>query len=147
MPSFFEKETYDELQKRLHHLTPDSERVWGKMDAGQMLKHCQFPIQIALSKEKVELKPNWLIKTFFKKLMYAKMPYSKGAPTAPALVVKESKNFKAEKASLQRWMDELWEDRDNANRRPHPIFGEFTKEQWGTMQWKHLDHHFRQFGV
>jgi len=30
---------------------------------------------------------------------------------------------------------------------PHPSFGEFTKEQWGQLEYKHLDHHLRQFGV
>lgn len=44
-------------------------------------------------------------------------------------------------------MNELWEDRNNENRVPHPVFGDFTKDQWGIMQWKHLNHHFEQFGV
>ena len=30
---------------------------------------------------------------------------------------------------------------------PHPIFGAFTHQQWGQLQYKHLDHHLRQFGV
>ena len=30
---------------------------------------------------------------------------------------------------------------------PHPMFGKFTMEQWGKMEYKHLDHHLRQFGV
>ncbi|MGB5666410.1 MAG: DUF1569 domain-containing protein, partial [Maribacter sp.] len=29
----------------------------------------------------------------------------------------------------------------------HPLFGEFTVEQWGQMEFKHLDHHLKQFGV
>ena len=36
-------------------------------------------------------------------------------------------------------------DRNEWN--PHPMFGKFTKQQWGQMQYKHLDHHLRQFGV
>ncbi|GAK99240.1 hypothetical protein JCM19314_3271 [Nonlabens ulvanivorans] len=28
-------------------------------------------------------------------------------------------------------MNELWEDRNNENRVPHPVFGDFTKDQWG----------------
>ena len=31
--------------------------------------------------------------------------------------------------------------------KPHPGFGYFTKQQWGQMQYKHLGHHFRPFGV
>lgn len=147
MPSFFEQESYNDLTSRLQKLSAKSERLWGKMDAGQMLYHCKYPLQVALAKEEMTLKPNWLIKTFFKKLMYSKMPYSKNAPTAPAFVVTDPKDFKTEKQELKEWMDALWQDRDNDSRRPHPVFGKFTKEQWGTMQWKHLDHHFRQFGI
>ncbi len=29
----------------------------------------------------------------------------------------------------------------------HPVFGKFTKEQYGKMNYKHLDHHLTQFGV
>ncbi|WP_253256011.1 DUF1569 domain-containing protein [Formosa algae] len=29
----------------------------------------------------------------------------------------------------------------------HPLFGYFTPEQWGKMQYKHLDHHLNQFNV
>ena len=29
----------------------------------------------------------------------------------------------------------------------HPFFGELTFEEWDKLQWKHLDHHLRQFGA
>lgn len=29
----------------------------------------------------------------------------------------------------------------------HPFFGKMTGEDWGHLMYKHLDHHFRQFGV
>ncbi|NND11366.1 MAG: DUF1569 domain-containing protein, partial [Flavobacteriaceae bacterium] len=37
--------------------------------------------------------------------------------------------------------------RDKAEWEPHPSFGYYTKDQWGKTQYKHLDHHLRQFGV
>ena len=30
---------------------------------------------------------------------------------------------------------------------PHPIFGEMNRDEWGKIAYKHIDHHFRQFGV
>jgi len=30
---------------------------------------------------------------------------------------------------------------------PHSIFGNLTKEDWGLIIYKHLDHHLRQFGA
>jgi hypothetical protein len=36
---------------------------------------------------------------------------------------------------------------EKSTRHPHPFFGNYTPEQWGVFQWKHIDHHLRQFGV
>ena len=29
----------------------------------------------------------------------------------------------------------------------HPFFGPLTSAEWDRLQWKHLDHHLRQFGA
>ena len=29
----------------------------------------------------------------------------------------------------------------------HPFFGNMSMEEWDILQWKHLDHHLKQFGV
>lgn len=145
--NFFDQQTYNELQKRVNKLKANTPALWGKMNSAQMCKHCQHPLQIALAQEEVTIKPNWLIKTFFKKSLYSKRPYSKNAPTSPLLIVADNREFKKEKDMLLEWMDRLYEDRENEDRRPHPLFGHFTKEQWGMLQWKHLDHHLRQFNV
>jgi Protein of unknown function (DUF1569) len=31
--------------------------------------------------------------------------------------------------------------------KPHPFFGALTVAEWDGLQWKHLDHHLRQFGA
>jgi len=143
MKSFFEPEVYQELQQRLEKINADSQPQWGKMDAN----HCQAPLKIAVNKSDVKLKSNWLIKVLFKKMMYSPKPFKKNAPTPPQFRSNGEFDFQNEKEGLQQWMNELWEDRDNKNRVDHPVFGNFTEEQWGIMQWKHLNHHFEQFGV
>jgi hypothetical protein len=42
-------------------------------------------------------------------------------------------------------MKALYADHENENRRPQAVFGHCTKEQWGKMNWKHLNHHFEQY--
>lgn len=147
MKSFFDDRSYQELQARLELIIPDAPRQWGTMKVSQMLKHCQFPLEIALSKETTTLKPNWIAKLFFKKTLYSPKPYKKNLPTPKPLKVITEENFEIEKQRLSLLMEELWQDRINDKRRSHPVFGSFTKEQWGSMQWKHLNHHFKQFGV
>jgi hypothetical protein len=30
---------------------------------------------------------------------------------------------------------------------PHPSFGALPNWEWGRLMYRHIDHHFRQFGV
>lgn len=147
MKSFFQPQVYEELQQRLHQIDIASQQQWGKMNASQMLHHCQEPLKIAVNKSDVTLKPNWLVRLLFKKMMYSPKPFKKNSPTPPQFKSIGEFDFHKEKAELQKWMNELWEDRNNKNRSAHPVFGTFTEDQWGIMQWKHLNHHFEQFGV
>ena len=41
MKSFFQPEVYQELEVRLEKIKPDSQPLWGKINAGQMMNHCQ----------------------------------------------------------------------------------------------------------
>lgn len=71
MKSFFDDGAYEELLYRLHQINEDTKPVWGKMNAGQMLHHCQMPLNIILEKEDYGVKPNWFINLLFKKAMYS----------------------------------------------------------------------------
>ena len=147
MKSIFDKEAFDEIKNRLAKLNENAERQWGKMNAGQMVHHCQGPLNIILEKTDYGLKPNWFVKTFFKKSLYNDKLWKKGLPTAPPFKEVEPRDFTVEKANLEALLDELGAQRNRENWQPHPMFGRFTKQQWGQMQYKHLDHHLRQFGA
>lgn len=147
MKSFFEDGVYDELSSRLNKLSKDTSANWGKMNAGQMLHHCQMPLNIILEKEDYGVKPNWLINLIFKKSMYSDKPWRKNLPTAKGFAIKDEKDFETEKQVITTLIDELNTQCHRNDWQPHPAFGKLTKEQWGKMQYKHLDHHFRQFGV
>ena len=147
MKSLFEPEAFAEIKERLNHLTENSERQWGKMTPGQMAHHCQGPLNIVLGKNDYGFKPNWLVRALFKKSMYNDKPWKKGLPTAKALKETEPRDFSGERKKLETLLGEFESEREKEDWRPHPAFGNFTKEQWGKMQYKHLDHHFRQFNV
>jgi transposase InsO family protein len=36
---------------------------------------------------------------------------------------------------------------DYCTRHPHYFFGKLTPEEWAIRQWKHIDHHLRQFAA
>ncbi len=147
MKSLFEEEAFTEIQNRLHTLERESNRQWGKMSTGQMAHHCQLPLNIILEKETITMKPNWLVNLLFKKAMYSDKPWRKNLPTAPGFKETKERDFNTEKASLENLLQEFGTQRHRNDWKPHPAFGKFTKEQWGKMQYKHLDHHFRQFDI
>ena len=147
MKSIFDADAQTEIINRLENLDETSKARWGKMSVGQMAWHCQGPFNIMLEKNNYGMKPNWLAKVFFKKSLYNDKPWRKGLPTAKFLKTTEPKDFKAETSKLKDLINEVYSHRERKEWKPHPAFGYFTAEQWGQMQYKHLDHHLTQFGA
>jgi len=111
--------------------------------------HCQKPLRIPLGKTSMK-KPGFLLKLMakmYKGAMYSDKPWKKNIRTAPGFSVTDAKDFQPEKDKLGTLIDEFYEMRKLETMPIHPAFGTFTNEQWGKMQYKHLDHHFRQFNV
>lgn len=88
-----------------------------------------------------------MIRLLFKKSLYNDKPWRKNLPTVKAAKTTEDKDFDQEYATLSKMIEELYQLKNREHWNPHPIFGEFTPEQWGKLQYKHLDHHLTQFGV
>jgi len=147
MQSIFNNDSQNEILRRIDNLNEDTLPLWGKMSIGQMAHHCQAPLNIMMQKKDYGLKPNWIVKTFFKKSLYNDKPWRKNLPTAPPLKVLENRGFKKEKEQLVDLIKELHKHKNKTDWQSHPIFGEFTALQWGQMQYKHLDHHLKQFGA
>ena len=153
MKRLFNPEENNLIQERINKLTPDSRALWGKMNVSQMLAHLQTPMLVAFGQ--LKLKGGlmaFLFGKIAKKQMLNDKPFKKNMPT-----VKEfkftgknfpEKEFLKEKDILLFYVDRfITEGPDVITNKKHPFFGELTLEEWDTLQWKHVDHHLRQFGV
>lgn len=147
MESLFNEQAYQEIIARIDSLSENSQRNWGKMTVGQMAWHCQVPLKIAVKNKTNNAKGNLLLRLFFKKSLYNDRPWRKGLPTASLAKAKEDKDFEQERKKLKALVEEVHLLRNRQEWNPHPLFGPLTHEQWGKLQYKHLDHHLRQFGV
>jgi len=151
MKSLFTSETLSEIEKRIKKLKIDTKPTWGKMDVGQMLKHCQVPFKIIDGTVVPDSKMGMVKKFIFslmKPVMYNDKPWKKNIPTGKEFIFNEAGiNSKEEKEKLLQLVQDFHIRNDQTEWPPHPIFGSFTPEQWGKMQYKHLDHHLTQFGV
>jgi len=135
-----------ELQDRLAKLSPDSPRRWGRMSAAQMLRHLAGALRMATGDLQIAPRSTPLRLFPIKQLVVFVLPFPPGAPTAPALVVKDEVDFEAERRTVADLLG-AFAKRDLPAWPEHPAFGPLNREQWGVMAWKHVDHHFRQFGV
>jgi len=149
MKNLFNEDASSEVLSRLELLRPDSKSYWGKMNVSQMMAHCIVPIQVSLGERKA--------KRTFMGLIFGKMgkrmvlkdePFKQGLPTDPSFVIKDQPDFSSKKHELRSCIEKLLTtDKDAMAARLHPFFGKMTIEEWGILGYKHLDHHFRQFGV
>lgn len=147
--NLFDNTAYNETLERLHKLSPDSQRQWGKMQVAQMLAHCKEAFKVPLSdKPMPRMFMGRMIGWLIKSKLYDSKPYGKGLPTAPDFIINDDRDFAEEKAALLELVSQFnQKGPENVGNYPHPFFGRFTKEQWGKSMWKHLDHHLRQFGL
>ncbi len=147
--SVFDHAENQRLLARLARLQPESAAHWGKMQVGQMLAHCRQPLLVATGE--LPLKRG-LIGILFGKLAKRKLlapePFGRGMPTAPAFRMRTPREFASEHAQLCSLLARFGERGPAVlSTQPHPFFGPLTATEWDRLQWKHLDHHLRQFGV
>jgi hypothetical protein len=147
MPNLFETADGDRILARIEALGPDAGREWGRMSAAQMLAHCAIAVEAANGDRPMKQAFLGKILTpFVRSSFVGPKPYSRNGPTGPALVVSDPRDFATEKRRLLGALDRLRKaGPEGAARFPHGFIGRMTGEEWGAVQWKHLDHHLRQF--
>lgn len=150
IPNLFNKEVCEKEIERIHRLSRLSEPHWGVMNVGQMLAHVNVAYEMVY--EDKHPKPNFvmkfILKKFVKPIVTSETPYKRNSKTAPAFIIKENKNFDAEKRRLINYIYKtqgLGEAHFH-NKESHS-FGPLTKTEWNNMFGKHLHHHLTQFGV
>ncbi len=148
MKNLFEAPTVEEVKGRLAQLKPDSERVWGKMNAAQALAHCSAAMEMAMgAKKPPRILIGRLLGRFAKKSMIAKeKPMPRNVGTDKSLVVSDERDFAVERQRLSEFIDRFAAGGPRAcTRHPHFFFGPLTPVEWAALMYQHLDHHLRQF--
>ena len=146
----FDPADTQEVLARLDQLTPETPRQWGKMNPAQMLAHLNVAYEMAY--ENKHPKPNAFVKFFLKLLVKETVcgskAYQKGSRTAPAFLITTERDFNVEKKRLSDYIKKTQElGAKYFDGRESNSFGPLTTAEWNVMFYKHLDHHFRQFGI
>ena len=149
MKTIFDKVTRDELIVRIKSLNENSTANWGRMNFYQMLKHCTLYDEWILGKNNPVYKQVFIGrlfgKTALKDFVGDDKQLKRNMRTLNNLKVElSSGNPASEKLN---WIDLVKEFENYSNPNfIHSFFGKVTKEQIGYLDYKHTDHHLRQFG-
>lgn len=138
-----------DIRIRIDRLTPQAQRLWGKMDVGQMMAHCSAALEVAVGdKRPPRLFIGRILGPLVKPSYVGPKPFGKNSPTDRSFIMTGQKEFNKEKERLLQLIDRFSEGGlEKCTTHPHSFFGKLTPEEWGISMQKHLDHHLRQFGV
>ncbi|MBV8389907.1 MAG: DinB family protein [Mucilaginibacter sp.] len=146
MKTTLDKATRDELITRIQNLNENSQAQWGKMNVSQMIRHCTEWEDLASGKMKCKqvFVGRLFGKMALRSVLKDETPLKRNTPTAPELKTTGNGDVSAEK---EKWISKLKEQGQFSHDGiVHPFFGKMTLEQVGVMDYKHIDHHLRQFG-
>jgi len=149
-PDAYNSDTVDNWIERLEKLKPDSQPLWGKMNAGQLLAHLNVTYDMASGK--VDPKNNffikWMLKTFVKQGVVGPKPYPKNSRTAPVFLVSDEQDFQIQKKLfLENIQNTQKLGASHHEGLASPSFGALTADEWSVTYSKHIEHHFEQFGL
>ncbi len=148
MKTLFDPAVHKDVLRRVDSVRPDSQRQWGKMTAGQMLEHTARALEMATGKK--PLKQAFIGKMIgwkFRKGFLGPEPFPKSSPTAPDFVIQGEPDFARTKERVKTLLAEFHAmGAQGCDGNIHGFFGRMTGAEWGITQFKHLDHHLRQFG-
>ena len=139
----------DACLARLEKLQPSATGQWGRMNARQMVCHLNDSFAVAAGKKYASPKTNLLQRSLVKWIaLRTSFPWPHGVPTRPEIEQGRGGTPPAEWerdcTELRRWITEFGTLETFG---AHPVFGPMSRGDWLTWGFKHVDHHFRQFGV
>jgi len=150
LPNIYQQETTNAILGRLEKLTTQTAPQWGKMNAAQMLAHLNVAYDIDNGKIETNTPAlvKFMLRLFLKPILVNEKPYKSNSRTAPAFLINSVKDFELEKQKLITNIKEtqskgvsFYEGRESAS------VGKLTAIEWNNMYYKHINHHFTQFGI
>jgi hypothetical protein len=148
MRSLFDQRDREVMLGRLSRLTPDRKPLWGRFSAPEMICHVSCGLRQGLGE--LETAPpsgpfsrapiNWFV--------IHVLPWPKGkAQSPPEFLATRPTTWDADVGRLRDLITRFAARGPSAQWPPSRVFGRISGRSWGALQHKHLDHHFRQFGV
>src|SRR5437870_2007090 len=104
--NLFEPTATQSILSRLQNVSATTPAQWGKMNAAQMMAHCQTGFQVYFGEMKLKRSLIGLVfgKMAKKQLLFDK-PWKRNMPTAPQFKMTSQKDFAIEKEKLLTYVN------------------------------------------
>jgi hypothetical protein len=134
---------------RLAALSPQHPRRWGRMEPVQLLPHLASGLRMALGEQKSEGSPPGLIRgAVWRYLAIHRLPWPEGKIQAPpGTFSTPSLGWERDRQIVRELIERFATAPPDKLGPIHPTFGRMRPRDWDVLQYRHLDHHLRQFGV
>jgi hypothetical protein len=133
---------------RVVRVIPSSRGLWGRMTAEEMLSHLAKALHMALGDLSVPPVGKAIFTVFpVKHLLAFVLPFPKNVSTAMELLPSPTVSIDVARNEVVELIRRFATVSREGNGPSHPLFGVLTWKQWGVLQYRHADHHLRQFGI
>lgn len=147
MHSLWNEPSRTQVASRLERLTSDTRASWGRMTAPQMVAHLSNALRMASGEIKPALRKLPLRYPGIKHLIIYVFPFPKNVATATELIDRVPGPWDRETKDLLREVQNFGKPHGRGEWPVHPAFGKLSPNAWGVLAYRHIDHHFKQFGI
>ncbi|MBS1497082.1 MAG: DUF1569 domain-containing protein [Bacteroidetes bacterium] len=138
----------------LPKLNSDTPAKWGKMNAQQMLEHVTAFFYVSTEKIQFPLVTPEEHLPKYREFLYSDKEFRENTK-APLTVLGEDPlplaqpTFSIAIEKLQKAVHYFFTYFENSPGKTtiHPVFGALTFDEWVLLHYKHVTHHFKQFGL
>jgi hypothetical protein len=142
----------NEFPLLLKKLTVDTPRKWGQMTPQQMVEHLTDYIRVATGKSPATLITPEEHLPAYKRFLESDKQFKPETKNPLNTGVPNPERMKDLQSAIDEYLEEMKNFYSVFEKQPglktiHPSFGYLDFDDWTRMQYKHLKHHARQFGL
>jgi hypothetical protein len=148
MASLFDARSREAILGRISRLSPDRAPLWGRFSAPEMVCHVSAGLRQGLGELQAGSPSGPMSHAPLNWLVIHVLPWPKGkAQSPPEFLTTRPTAWSDDVARLRELIRRFADRGPSADWPASRAFGRISGRSWGVLQYRHLDHHLRQFGA
>jgi len=144
------RENASRFVESIERIRSSTQRQWGTMEPSQLFRHLRRSIELSLGEVPPEGKPNFLIRTVVRWLVFeSALPWGKCMKAPSVFFPDDHSTMDEERALLRQAIARFTAAVEEAPQRvvTGGQFGPMPMSYWTRVHGRHFEHHLKQYGV